>query len=59
MNVSFGLVLPLLIIVSLSLLAVDRPNDSFEDPSVKTAVLLGKCLYQTSTGINGSYILTT
>ncbi len=49
----YGLVLSLLIVVSLILSAVATSN-AILIPSVKTAVLLGKRLYETSTEINGN-----
>jgi len=46
-----------LIVVSLSLSAVIR-SDAILVPKVKTAVLPGKLLYQTSTKINGNLAFT-
>ncbi len=55
--INISLVLSLLIVVSLSLSAVAR-SDIVLVPTVETAVLLGKRLYQTSTEISGSLAFT-
>ena len=57
MNVSFGLVLSLLMVVSLSLSAVIN-SDTILVPTVKTAVVLGKPLHQTYSQINVSLEFT-